>query len=94
MQNTGFETSFWPLLKRSTTLITAVVLVLYPLVASDFFTYQVGAYSLLLGLVALSLMMLAGYGGMVSVAQLTVAGFAGYMIAIFGLNRLLAQQLF
>ena len=78
--------SFWQQLKRPASIVTAVVLVLYPWVATDFFTYQVGAYSLLLGLIALSLMMLAGYGGMVSVAQLTVAGFAGYMIAIFGLN--------
>src|SRR3546814_7155938 len=34
----------------------------------------------------LSLMMLAGYGGMVSLAQLTVAGFAGYLVAILGDN--------
>jgi branched-chain amino acid transport system permease protein len=31
-------------------------------------------------------MMLAGYGGMVSLAQLTVAGFAGYLVAILGDN--------
>src|SRR3546814_16170664 len=31
-------------------------------------------------------MMLAGYGGMGSLAQLTVAGFAGYLVAILGDN--------
>ena len=36
--------------------------------------------------IALSLMFLAGYGGMVSLAQMTIAGFAGYMVAIFGVN--------
>ena len=29
-------------------------------------------------------MFLAGYGGMVSLVQMTVAGVAGYMVAIFG----------
>lgn len=66
--------------------IIGLLLILYPSFASDFFTYQIGAYSLLLGTVALSLMMLAGYGGMVSLAQLTVAGLAGYLMAILGDN--------
>ena len=35
-------------------------------------------------MIALSLMFLAGYGGMVSLVQMTVAGCAGYMVAIFG----------
>ena len=55
----------------------------YPWVATPFFTFQIGAQSLALGLVALSLTFLAGYGGMVSLAQMTVAGIAGYMFAIF-----------
>jgi branched-chain amino acid transport system permease protein len=54
----------------------------YPLVASPFFVFQVGAQSLALGLIALSLTFLAGSGGMVSLAQMTVAGIAGYMYAI------------
>lgn len=57
---------------------------LYPFVASPFFTYQIGAQSLALGLIALSLTLLGGYGGMVSLAQMTVAGMAGYLVAIFG----------
>ena len=66
--------------------LLGVVLVLLPLVASPFLVFQLGAQSLILGLVALSLMVLAGYGGMVSLAQLTVAGLAGYLVAIFGAN--------
>ena len=67
-------------------LLTAVFLLAYPGFASDFFVFQIGAYSLILGTIALSLMMLAGYGGMVSLAQLTVAGVAGYLMAILGDN--------
>ncbi|MFZ0488017.1 MAG: branched-chain amino acid ABC transporter permease [Arenicellales bacterium] len=67
-------------------VVTALFLLAYPAFASHFFVFQIGAYSLILGTVALSLMMLAGYGGMVSLAQLTVAGFAGYLVAILGDN--------
>ena len=67
-------------------LVTIVFLLAYPTFASDFFAFQIGAYSLILGTIALSLMMLAGYGGMVSLAQLTVAGLAGYLMAILGDN--------
>ena len=67
-------------------LLAGIFLIAYPSFASDFFTFQIGAYSLILGTISLSLMMLAGYGGMVSLAQLTVAGFAGYLVAILGDN--------
>jgi branched-chain amino acid transport system permease protein len=67
-------------------VVVAFALVIFPTLASDFITFQIGAYSLLLGTVALSLMLLAGHGGMVSLAQLTVAGIAGYSVAIFGAN--------
>lgn len=66
--------------------IIGIFLLAYPTFTTDFFTYQIGAYSLILGTIGLSLMMLAGYGGMVSLAQLTVAGFAGYAMAILGTN--------
>ena len=62
------------------------LLLIYPVIASDFFVFQIGAYSIILGILGLSLMLLAGYGGMVSLAQITVAGIAGYTIAIFGTN--------
>jgi branched-chain amino acid transport system permease protein len=67
-------------------LVVLAALVVYPLVATPFFTFQIGAQSLALGLIALSLMFLGGYGGMVSLAQMTVAGIAGYMVAIFGVS--------
>jgi len=62
------------------------LLLIYPIFATEFFILQIGAYSLILGLIGLSLMVLAGYGGMVSLSQLTVAGVAGYTIAILGNN--------
>ncbi len=62
-------------------------LLVYPVIASDFFLTQIGAYSLIFGMIALSLMMLAGYGGMISLAQISVAGLAAYTIAILGENN-------
>jgi len=59
-------------------------LIAFPFLANDFWTVEIGARALILGLIALSLMFLGGYGGMVSLAQMTIAGCAGYMIAIFG----------
>ena len=38
------------------------------------------------GIIALSVMFLAGYGGMVSLMQMTVAGVAGYSCAMFGVS--------
>jgi branched-chain amino acid transport system permease protein len=64
--------------------IVAVAALLLPLVSNGFFLSEVFGQTLILGLIALSLMFLAGYGGMVSLMQLTVAGLAGYMYAIFG----------
>ena len=51
---------------------------------SPFITFQIGAQTLALGLIALSLTFLGGYGGMISLAQMTVAGIAGYAVAILG----------
>ncbi len=58
-----------------------------PLVASDFFLFQIAGQALVLGLIAVSLTMLAGYGGMVSMSQMTVAGMAGYFLALFGVSN-------
>ena len=65
-------------------VFTMAFVLLFPLVASPFFTFQVATQSLILGLIALSLSFLAGFGGMVSLAQITVAGIAGYGIAVLG----------
>jgi branched-chain amino acid transport system permease protein len=69
---------------RARHVIVLIALALYPAVASPFFTFQIAGQALVLGIIALSLTFLAGYGGMVSLAQMTIAGVAGYMVAIFG----------
>ena len=67
-------------------ILLGAFLLIYPWIASPFWTVQIGAQALILGVIALSVTLLAGYGGMVSLAQLSVAGCAGYMIAIWGFN--------
>ena len=74
-------------------VIVLLALVVYPFVASPFFTYQIGAQSLALALIALSLTFLGGYGGMVSLAQMTIAGLAGYLVAIFGTSSMVSISL-
>lgn len=61
-----------------------IVLLIIPSFASNFVMYQIFGWTFILGMIALSLMFLGGYGGMVSLAQMTFAGFAGYLVAIFG----------
>jgi branched-chain amino acid transport system permease protein len=73
----------WRRLEARHVLVLALVLV-FPFVATPFFTYQVAAQSLVLGVIALSLTFMAGYGGIVSLAQMTVAGIAGYAVAVLG----------
>ncbi len=73
----------WRTLSPRHVFVLAFVLLL-PLVASPFLVYQVAAQALIFGLIALSLTFLAGYGGMVSLAQMTVAGMAGYAVAVLG----------
>ncbi len=61
-----------------------LVLLILPSFASNFVLFQIFGWTFILGMIALSLMLLAGLGGMVSLAQMTTAGIAGYMVAIFG----------
>lgn len=61
-----------------------IILLMLPAFANDFFLVQVFGWAFVLGMIALSLMFLAGYGGMVSLVQMTVAGLAAYMTAILG----------
>lgn len=68
-------TAFW---------IVAALLLVMPLIANPFWLVQIHAYAMILGMIALSLMFLAGYGGIVSLIQMTVAAFAAYLVAIFG----------
>jgi len=78
---------------RARHLVVLAAVVAYPFLASPFFTYQIGAQSLALGLIALSLTFLGGYGGMVSLAQMTIAGLAGYLVAIFGTSSMVSISL-
>ena len=64
--------------------VLALFLLLLPAVASNFVLVEIFGFALILGMIALSLMFLAGYGGMVSLVQMSVAGCAGYIVAIFG----------
>lgn len=69
---------------KPTTWVVVVFMLCLPMFASNFVIYQIFGWSLILGMIALSLMFLAGYGGMVSLVQMSVAASAGYMAAIFG----------
>jgi len=64
--------------------VVGAILLLMPLVANSFFLFQVFGWAFILGMIGLSLMFLAGYGGMVSLAQMSIAALAGYMVAILG----------
>src|SRR6476661_4887803 len=76
----------WPEIDNPAAWIVAVVLLIMPLIANGFFLIEIFATTLILGTMALSLMFLAGYGGMVSLMQLTIAGFSAYMVAVFGVS--------
>jgi len=67
-------------------VIGVIALVFLPLVVPSFWTIQIAAQSLILGTIALSLVFLAGYGGMVSLAQFAVAGLTGYVASHFGIQ--------
>jgi branched-chain amino acid transport system permease protein len=64
--------------------LVALFLLVLPAFGSNFVLIEIFGWAMILGMIALSLQFLAGYGGMVSLVQMTVAGCAGYMVAIFG----------
>src|SRR5690349_16213934 len=76
----------WTEFQNPAAWAVVVVLLIMPLIANGFFLIEIFGTTLILGIIALSLMFLAGYGGMVSLMQLTIAGFAGYMVAVFGVS--------
>jgi branched-chain amino acid transport system permease protein len=80
--------------EHSPSLLLLLLLVFLPAIATDFVLDQIVGWTLILGMIALSLMFLAGYGGMVSLAQMTVAGVAGYMITVLGASSLPSISLF
>ena len=68
--------------------VLALILLVMPAFAGNFILFQIFGWTFILGMIALSLMFLAGYGGMVSLAQMTIAGIGGYMVAIFGASAI------
>lgn len=80
----GTIEQMWSKRVHPAALVLGFLLLIMPLLAGNFFLFQVFGWTFILGTIALSLMFLAGYGGMVSLVQMTVAGLAGYMVAILG----------
>jgi branched-chain amino acid transport system permease protein len=74
-------TRAWTLGTRGALAVVLLVVALVPLLFSTFVTSQVGLTSLWLGIVAVSLTFLSGYGGMVSLAQTALFGVAGLIAA-------------
>jgi branched-chain amino acid transport system permease protein len=68
------------------TLVVVGLLLLYPWVMPRFWVLSIASYGMILGIAALSLVFMAGYGGMVSLAQAALAGFAAYMVALASLE--------
>ena len=61
--------------------VAVLVLVLAPLIFSDFYLSAVITKALWLGIAAVSLIFLAGYVGMVSLGQVALYGIAGFTAA-------------
>ncbi|WP_237213324.1 branched-chain amino acid ABC transporter permease [Falsiroseomonas oryziterrae] len=61
--------------------LLAVLLVL-PAVIPPFFTANILGRAIVFGIIAMSMTFLATYGGFVSLAQMMVAGIAGYTVAV------------
>lgn len=68
-------------------VVVAIFLLTFPLYASPYQLTQIAALSMLLGIVALSLVFLAGYGGMVSLAQAGIYGLSAYTIGILTVSH-------
>ena len=67
-------------------LALALVAASFPFYGGDFLVVQIVAQSIWLGIIAMSLIFLAGYGGMVSLAQTTLYGLAAYTIGILSVR--------
>lgn len=69
--------------RRLLLLAAVAALLAYPLLLNPFWVMQVGGRTLGFGTVALSLVFLSAYAGVLSLAQMAVAGLAGYALAYF-----------
>jgi branched-chain amino acid transport system permease protein len=92
---TRVEPDQWNLVERVHPAWWAVgfILLVMPLLVNDFWLFQVFGWTFILGMIGLSLMFLAGYGGMVSLIQMSVAAVGGYMVAILGTSGVAAISL-
>jgi branched-chain amino acid transport system permease protein len=84
----GIERKSWIESIPAAYWLVGFVLLVMPTFASNFVLFQIFGWTFILGIISLSLMFLGGYGGMVSLAQMTIAGCAGYMVAIFGTSAI------
>lgn len=73
--------------------VLGVILLFMPAFASNFVLFQIFGWTFILGTIGLSLMFLAGYGGMVSLIQMTVGALAGYVVAILGTSGVVTISL-
>lgn len=64
----------------------AAFLVAFPFFASTFLVQEIATQAMWLGIVALSMVFLAGYGGMVSFLQPGLYGVAAYVVAVATVN--------
>lgn len=69
-----------------TALVILIILIALPALVSEFWLSQILTRSIILGITALSLTFLTSYLGVVSFAQVTLAGIAGYTAAYFSPN--------
>jgi branched-chain amino acid transport system permease protein len=65
-------------------IVVGLVVLVLPFVIPGFFVFQIAAQALVLGVIATSLAFLVGGGGLLSLSQMSVAGVAAYLVAIFG----------
>jgi len=72
-----------PPLESVVLIAVLALLVFLPLFGSDFFVEFVMTRTMMLGIAASSVVFLAAYGGMISLAQLLMFGIAGFMIGNF-----------
>jgi branched-chain amino acid transport system permease protein len=77
------------LLTRTNAVMAAVVvfLLVLPMFGSDFFVRFIMTQTLILGLMAATIVFLTSYGGMISLAQLLLAGVAGFMFGNAALDE-------
>ncbi len=70
------------LLLAALVLVPFALLAVLPVNQAQFWTSNIVGRALVFGIIAMSLTFLATYGGFISLAQMTVAGIAGYTVAI------------